>query len=345
MGLENDNARLGKMERLHIYSGSYSDEPSYLNLLTGLPWSQLVTPPIETSRQRASRMTQARLLQEIKLCAQVARTLAVRLGEDATLLNRLRAVSFGDIPNITWTSPLAQKTEIETLSAGPELALQYKSLARTLVNLPNVAHTCQATQFGPLGLSHGANRIKNPPSIFTYHPRLASHFCKCTDALGPIILSTTNRHYYTCLYTLENESVIAAEVIDNIVGSVCSTPISDKGEDEQPASDLELSNTVVELYDYIRVSESTQNSWSDPIPITRGHSVRACRPATSLDLFQEILDERLPAKWRGRVILKNREDAPPCTACGLNLAEQWDDYIEDKGVESGQILPCSQVHY
>ena len=139
------------MERLHIYSGSYSDEPSYLNLLTGLPWSQLVTPPIETSRQRASRMTQARLLQEIKLCAQVARTLAVRLGEDATLLNRLRAVSFGDIPNITWTSPLAQKTGIETLSAGPELALQYKSLARTLVNLSNVAHTCQATQFGPLG--------------------------------------------------------------------------------------------------------------------------------------------------------------------------------------------------
>jgi len=53
----------------------------------------------------------------------------------------------------------------------------------------------------------------------------------------------------------------------------------------------------------------------------------------------------LPVKWRGRVIFKNREDAPPCTACGLNLAEQWDDYIEDKGVESGQILPCSQVHY
>jgi hypothetical protein len=227
-------------------------------------------------------VTEARLIEEIRLCALVARTLAMYLKGDPDLLPQLRTVSMGDIPNITWNSPMAQKTEIGMLSSSPQLGLQYKSLARFLVNLPKVAHACQATQFGPLGLSHGANRIQNPPAVFTYHPKLPSPFCPCTDALGPIILGTMNRHYYTCLYAMEDESVIMADVINNVVGSVCSTPISDTGEDLGDTADSDdLGDTMVELYDYVRVSAPTPNSWSDPIPTPRGHSAKSL-PTTIL---------------------------------------------------------------
>jgi hypothetical protein len=344
-GLENGNELLERIERLHIYSGPHSDEPSYVSLLTGLPWSQLLTPPYKSRTKYVSGVTEARLIEEIRLCALVARTLAMYLKGDPDLLPQLRTVSMGDIPNITWNAPMAQKTEIGMLSSSPQLGLQYKSLARFLFNLPKVAHACQATQFGPLGLSHGANRIQNPPAVFTYHPKLPSPFCPCTDALGPIILGTMNRHYYTCLYAMEDESVIMADVINNVVGSVCSTPISDTGEDLGDTADSDdLGDTMVGLYDYVRISAPTPNDWSDPIPTPRGHSAKACRPLFSLDLLQEVLDEHLPPKWRGRVIFMNREDAPPCTACGLNLAEIWEDHIEEEGVESGKILPCSQVH-
>jgi len=343
-GLENGNELLERMERLHIYSGPHSDEPSYVSLSTGLIWSQLLTPPYESRIKDVSGVTEARLIEEVRLGALVARTLAMYLKGDPDLLPHLRTVSMGDIPNLTWNSGMSSLL-IGMLSSGPKLGLQFKSLARFLVNLPNVANACQATHYGPLGLSHGANRIKNPPAVFTYHPKLPSPFCPCTEALGPIILGTMNRHYYTCLYAMEDESIIEADVIDNIVRPVCSTPIRDNGEDLGDTADSDdLGITMVELYDYVRVSAPTPNSWSDPIPTPRGHSVKACRLPLSLDLLQEVLDEHLPPEWRGRVIFKNREDAPPCTACGLNLAEMWEDHIEEEGVESGEILSCWHVH-
>lgn len=311
------NAMMAKIERLQIYSGYYYDEPPYVDLLRGRPWSQLITPPSKTRLSNGA--TDGSLSEEVGLCLRTVRLLEAILQRDPSAFARLRTVSMGDIPNITWSSSLAPKVEVGMLGASPMSGLQTKSLARTLINMPNVAHACQATQFGPLGLSHGANRIKNPPAVFTYHPKLSSPPCPCTDALGPLILGTMNRHYYTCLYAVKDESVIVASVIDNIVGSVCSTPISDAGEDIGDTDDSDdLGDTMVELYDYVRVSESTQNSRTNPITTPRGHSVRACRPARSLDRLQEIVDEHLPPKWRGRVIFKNREEAPRCTACGLN---------------------------
>jgi len=337
------NAMMAKIERLQIYSGYYYDEPPYVDLLRGLPWSQLITPPSKT--RLANGATGGSLLEEVGLCLRTVRLLEAILQHDLSAFARLRAVSMGDIPNITWSSSLAPKMEVGMLGASPMSGLQLKSLARTLVNMPNVTHACQSTQFGPLGLSHGANRIKNPPAVFTYHPKLPSPFCPCTEALGPIILGTMNRHYYTCLYAMEDEPVIMASIINNIVLSVCSTPISDTGEDAGDTADSDdLGKTMVELYDYVRVSESTQNSRADPVPTPRGHSVRACRPAQSLNQFQGVLEEYLPPKWRGRVIFKNREDAPLCTACGLNLAEMWEDHIKEEGVVSGEILHCRQVH-
>jgi hypothetical protein len=33
---------------------------------------------------------------------------------------------------------------------------------------------------------------------------------------------------------------------------------------------------------------------------------------------------KLYSRWKGGVITKDREDAPRCTACDLNMKEQWD---------------------
>jgi hypothetical protein len=32
--------------------------------------------------------------------------------------------------------------------------------------------------------------------------------------------------------------------------------------------------------------------------------------------IQKLLDQTID-RWKGRVILKNREDCPPCSACGF----------------------------
>jgi len=362
--LQIPNAMMAKIERLHIYSGFYSEEPSYVDLFGGLRWELLFTPPSKI--RLINGAAKGSLAEEVALCHKAACHLEELLHHNPSAFSRLRTVSLGDIPSITWASSLAPWMENGMLARPPRFRYQYKSLARTLINTPNVAHACQSTQFGPLSLFRGANRVKNPPAVFTYHPKLPTPFCACTDALGPVILGAMNRHYYTCLYAINDETnlVEMTGIMIDIVGSVCSTLISDAaggvrdtadsddpgdmihaGEDVADMDDRDdLGDTMVELYDYVRVSDWTQNSWTDPISTPRGHSVPACRPAQSLALFQEVLDEQLPPKWRGRFIFKNREDAPPCTACGLNLAEMWEDHIEEEGLVSGQILHCSQVH-
>ena len=158
-GLQTCNAMMTKIERLQIYSGSYYDEPSYVDLLMDLPWSQLITPPSKV--RLINGATDGSLLEEVGLCFRAALHLQDLLHRNPSALARLRTVSMGDIPNITWSSSLAPKIEVGMLGTSPSSRLQYKSLARTLINMPNVTHACQSTQFGPLGLSHGANRIKN----------------------------------------------------------------------------------------------------------------------------------------------------------------------------------------
>ena len=190
------NAMMAKIERLQIYSGFYYDEPSYVDLFGEVPWELLFTPPSKV--RLINGVTRASLVEEAVLCHKAACHLEELLRHNPSAFSRLRTVSLGDIPNITWASSLAPRMENSMLARPPRFRYQYKSLARTLINTPNVAHACQSTQFGPLGLSHGANRIKNPPAVFTYHPKLPSPFCPCTEALGPIILGTMNRHFYTC---------------------------------------------------------------------------------------------------------------------------------------------------
>jgi hypothetical protein len=93
---------------------------------------------------------------------------------------------------------------------------------------------------------------------------------------------------------------------------------------------ISLDNTVIELYNYIRVVERV-NEGELSFPIQRGYTARACRPAQSLDKIQKKLDQDLPARWQGKVVFKNREDAPACTACGFDLMKEWEHKIKSDG--------------
>jgi len=350
LGLQSGSSLINEVMRLHLYSGTYSEEPTYSDLLSGVPWWNLMTPSPEFYHSNGA--TESSLVEEARICTSVAIQLEIMSRNLPHVLPKLKIVSLGDVSNTSWTSPIAQKLEVELLNS--MYRSYYKSLSRLLIELPSVAHACQSTQFGPLCLPPGANHLYNPPAIFTYHPKLPSTICICTEEMGPIILRTLNRHYFTCMWAVEDTPPNAWTVIQDsrrigkIVDLVTSSPIVNGNVLNSQFSsiiteDFDLGNTRLELYDYVRILEPLPGS-KPKFRVPKGYSERGCRPAASLDPYQKMLDEALPLRWRGRVVFKDREEAPPCTACGLDLAEQWDHHIRTEGVGSGNMLGCEQVH-
>jgi len=81
---------------------------------------------------------------------------------------------------------------------------------------------------------------------------------------------------------------------------------TDDGYESVPFDSVSLEHTRVELYDYVR--HCTFTDMSDM------HTADS-RP-TDLSEIQSVLDEKI-GRWKGKVFLKNREDCPPCSACGF----------------------------
>jgi hypothetical protein len=166
--------------------------------------------------------------------------------------------------------------------------------------------------------------------------------------MGPVFLGATNRYYYPCLFTVDNDPdtewdpEAEAPPIARIVQCLSIVIVKDGHIQvpDAPPQKFDLGQTKLEFYDYIRYVDPV-----DEITLkSEGPTGRACRPATSLARIQAVLDDRLPECWKGRVILKNREEAPPCTACGLNLMEQWKDVVVSEVSAPGEVIPCELCH-
>jgi hypothetical protein len=177
------------------------------------------------------------------------------------------------------------------------------------------------------------------------------------------VLGATNRYLFAdpfpidqdyvrrCSETLEDiyadEEEVDPENMENLMWNLRDRFSSTDWVTIPPSNDtlhintVSLDNTVIELYNYIRVVERV-NEGELSFPIQRGYTARACRPAQSLDKIQKKLDQDLPARWQGKVVFKNREDAPACTACGFDLMKEWehkiksDDSTDPIGPESPQ---------
>ena len=348
-GLQTGNPLISKIERLHLYNGDYSEEPPYRELLTSEIWSSLDTPsrPLRLVNKR----TFYSLLKENQICNEVGAELKRRVNIDPTMLSRLRTVSLGDLTNLDWMSPGFK--EMERLSNYPT-GHDLKNTPHLLINLPNVEHVCQMTRFGPHALYPGLYAPSHPPEVFTYHCNLPSRLCICTEEVGPIVLGAINRLYYTCTFAVDHMPFVNPwgvmqdqTRVQHIVQRLNNSPVVTLTEDGasvgQYTDELDIGSTTLEICDYVRY-RATPPDGRPELAWARGHSYRACQPAATMVPFQALLDEALPEKWKGRVIMKDREEAPPCTACGLNLKEQWDYTVDLMGHGNRNVLRCEIIH-
>jgi hypothetical protein len=346
--LRSDDAIINKTERLHLYSGTYHEEPPYIELICKDMWPCFTSP--DRLLDNPDEVPLYCVVDEIQTCHSLGLVLKEKWKKDPAFLSRLDTVSLGDNDNLTWTMAGARQTERTLLM--DEKCFDTKLTPHFLVALPNVKNACQSTLFGPLSLVACFYTMSNPPMIFNYHAKLPPLSCTCDAVLGPIILGTTNRLFFGCLYCVDKFPPSAWRNTRDLVSMRAilqrfdAVQVIDLGNPDSsvvtaPLDQVDIGNTKVELYDYIRITNPISG---DPHQNFRGCTLHACRPATSLRSYQQLLDQQLPEKWRGRVILKHREEAPPCTACGLDIKEQWEHTVKTEGYGHDYLHGCGLVH-
>ena len=345
-GLGTVNNLIQKIDRLHLYSGSHSNEPTYADLLyyPSYVWRHFKTPnhPINLTDGCAEYCLHDEMLMSWKVAARLH-----SMHEDENpVLWGLKTVCLGDIPNVSWSMPNARRADNQTGTSNR--GQDDPPIGRLLLGLPNVEHVCQSVRFGPYALDYSVHFTRYSSFFYNWHPRFPDVRCLCSVDMGPVVLGATNRYYYPCLFAIENVPAnqwnpeVEGARIARIVRCLSVVNVKDGHIHlpDAPPQKFDLGKTKLEFYDYIR--------YVDPVPglntEDEGRNDRACRPATSLARIQALLDECLPECWRGRVILKDREDAPPCTACGLDVMEQWEDIVTTDKSTPGWVLPCNMVH-
>jgi hypothetical protein len=234
---------------------------------------------------------------------------ASRSGSQGTFASLERVVMTREAESFSWGVIQQEFDNFKNVLAPPPIPL-------FLANLPSVKHYCQFSPVGPLALPNQTLQIEHPPQIVTiHHPGLISD-------LGPawrpaIVLGSTNRlmcngtHFY--LSSDMPGANIPAENIVRYLGPLeemlSENPVLGLDVNQHttvPFNSVSIENTKIEIYDYIR-----HCTFSGVADIQTADS----RP-TDLSQLQSILDARI-GRWKGKVLLKNREDCPPCSACGF----------------------------
>ena len=79
-------------------------------------------------------------------------------------------------------------------------------------------------------------------------------------------------------------------------------------------------DTTIEIYNCYRYVHRSNYDPQTASPIDPAEENQDLLP-DNLDFCQNIVDACLPRVWQGKVWVKNREEAPPCVACGLDIDE------------------------
>jgi hypothetical protein len=191
--------------------------------------------------------------------------------------------------------------------------LDPRPIPHFLLGLGSVKHYCQTSLAGPLAIANEILQPVNSPKVVTFH---ISTRAMDEGIMPPIVIGAVNR--YMCVATtifcdFTDGNVLADHVVEDILKPLRNMLNRRKyglylypDNIEYPLIDYstEFENTSIEVYNYVR------HVWVDNIdPITR-------KGSSNLRGFQDQLD-RTAGMWRGKVILKNSEDAEPCSACGV----------------------------
>jgi hypothetical protein len=189
-----------------------------------------------------------------------------------------------------------------------------------LIGLDTVKHYCQTALAGPLALANEILRPPNLPEIVTYHlpPRPIE-----AGILPPMVPGAINRYVFQLCAHIRfgegNGDVERPEAVKDILMPILemlerryrALCFDESHFDLLPIRPglVNFKDTIIELYGYTRHVQVHIADGKAKFNMKRG--------ANNLKGIQDQLD-LLIAHWKGKVFLKNIEDAPPCSACGLD---------------------------
>jgi hypothetical protein len=281
---------------------------------------------------------------QVQINSDLATQLRAAIIRERTTFPMLRSVSLGGYGDFHWTSIAARRME-PTLLAGFGLD-NFEGIPRYFLGHSTIEHICQSVDSGPLALSALIYKPATPLKVYTYHVRYPPDACVCGQEVAPIIVGAINRYYFVNAFTVnESQAKIwsrSRQRIKFLIGAILKSLTSRQmivsthtfGSYREYIHRVPLDDTVIELYDYIRFVRPIRED-DNCFEIRRGYTARACRAAQPLTRIQTELDDSLPEHWKGKVFLKDREDAPPCTACGFDLMAEWEYKISSRGMTDG----------
>lgn len=326
------NENIDFTTRLHVRGQRRWMEASYEEIINS-GWDMFETKTNFNMDSVPLAINLAGVLKECQALVQEGKRLRQLITEGLTILPNLRTVSMGGIGEQVFNGMWAETVERRF---NPRFEATSKVLPHAFIDLPTVQDYCQAVSNGPLALPSKIIKVKSPLRIFTHHPRGGHFFSSCSHGheirSPPIILGAINRYYtekallipyfenghprINVKSLLEPLVAMLSRRAVYVANPVTGVPTIYHG----PSSDFD--GTVIEVYGYVRLLprwmlDSSLRASLDPA--NNMHDL----PPQALAMFQATLDRDLPSKWKGKVWLKNREDAPPCPACGLNPEEEF----------------------
>lgn len=256
------------------------------------------------------------------------------------LLPKLRSVVLGGLGAMgtkDWNVP-------EDQSHMPAAVIK-RGVPMTLLETTAPTSMCQYDNEGPLSLPGTFIQPSNQLETFTYHPRRSPHAkpnsgdFSLADSV-PIVLGATNRLYYETLTVLFPDSFCDCcgdrplmDFLSLFLGLFhpSRTQVLCLGDIVQCSdlNDVDMGDTKVGIYNYVRLVDDPSRGQAKGTGKSKAKGKQAdgkaigSAPPLSLARLQGVLDRCVHPKWRGRVILKDREDAPPCDSCGLHPEEEF----------------------
>jgi hypothetical protein len=302
---------LGRVRTLRLYQRDYYllNEPTYVELIVQgksqfLGLKEFGNDYYAGLRQAFHDLESA----DRYLSGPTTRALKTALSKDPSpnskvFANLERVIMSGEYDTFPWGRSQAE-FDIFTRS------LPLSPIPLFLANLPNVKHYCQWTPTGPLALPTRIIKMDNPPDIVTIHyPHMLEDWGP--QWLPPIVLGTTNRYMFrsnNAACSRDNGESMSFDQLAYFVAPMMTMlgphpvlHIKSDGHMYIPFDSVSLKNTRLEMYDYIRHRNFLDESDDPPSDLTH---------------IQRLFDERI-GRWKGKVFLKNREDCPPCSACGF----------------------------
>jgi hypothetical protein len=190
--------------------------------------------------------------------------------------------------------------------------LDPKPVPHFLLGLEGTKHYCQTSLAGPMAFNNEIIRVVNPPEIVTFH--INNRITK-DGIMPPIVVGAVNRYMFEAptvmICDTSGDDVSAGQVreilqplrsmLNSRDQALCLFPGTFRHYSLRDIRPYE--STTIELYDYVR-----------HIYIDDAYPVPTVRP-NNLKGIQYQLDRSI-GDWKGKVILKDSEDAPCCSACG-----------------------------